>query len=87
MLSLRVGRNGSLSGTMRVVAPFRLDGSVQGRQIDDVVRIQVMYENEDGCDGRIEGVLDVARGGNSATGPVTIDDCGAPTAGTLSFRR
>ena len=87
MLSLRTGSGGDVDGTLRVVSPVEIDGRIRGRVIDDLLRITVTYEDAAGCEGRIEGILDVERGGDSVDGPVTVDDCGTPVAGRLALRR
>ena len=86
-LSLRTARGGRVDGTFRVVSPVGIAGDVRGQVLDDLLRLTVTYRNEDGCDGRIEGILDVERGGATIEGPITVSDCGAPIAGRMSFRR
>ena len=86
-LSLRTAPGGRVAGTFRVVSPVVIDGRVRGIVLDDLLRLIVTYRNEDGCDGRIEGILDIVRGGGVIDGPVTVSDCGEPIAGRMSFRR
>jgi hypothetical protein len=86
-MSLRTSADGRVSGSLRVVAPVRIDGPVRGRLVDELLRITVTYRDEDGCDGRIEGILTVEQGGDAASGPVTVHDCGAELPGRLALAR
>ncbi len=86
-LRLRTAPGGRVDGTFRVVSPVEIDGRVRGNVLDDLLRLTVTYRNEDGCDGRIEGILDIDRGGGVIDGPVTVSDCGEAVAGRMSFRR
>lgn len=86
-LRLRTSVGGHVEGAFRVAAPFDIDGPVTGSVRDDLLRITVEYTNPDGCDGRIEGILTVERGGGTIGGPVTVTDCGAPVSGRMDFRR
>ncbi len=86
-LRLRIAPGGRVDGTFRVVSPVEIDGTVRGQVLDDLLRLTVTYRNADGCDGRIEGILDVARGGATVDGPVIVNDCAEPIAGRMSFRR
>jgi len=86
-LQLQTSGGGRVRGAFRVVAPFDIEGRVEGAIADELLRITVLYRNTDGCDGRIEGILTVARGGGTFEGPVTVTDCGDPIAGQMSFRR
>jgi len=87
--TLTLGRTGprTLSGTMVVVSPVEIDGSVDGVVIDDLLRLIVTYEGVDGCDGTISGILDVGDASGTLAGPVTVDDCRGPVAGALDLRR
>jgi hypothetical protein len=86
-LRLRTAPNGRVGGGLRVVAPVEIDGRVEGVIVDELLRLTVTYRTTDGCDGRIEGIVTIERGGGTIDGPVTITDCGAPIAGRMSFRR
>lgn len=86
-LSLETGRDGRVTGMLRVASPIDIDGEVRGVVIDDLLRITVTYDADAGCDGTVEGILDVGRRGAFLEGPVTIDDCGVPVAGRMTFRR
>ncbi len=86
-LRLRIAPGGRVDGTFRVVSPVEIDGVIRGYVLDDLLRLTVTYRNTDGCDGRIEGILDIERGGATIEGPITVSDCGDPIAGRMSFRR
>jgi hypothetical protein len=88
-LDLRTARGGSVRGSFSVAAPFELDGRVTGAVVDDLLRVTLAYEASDGapCNGRIEGILTIERGGAIIDGPVTITDCEGALAGRASFRR
>ncbi|MDA0327993.1 MAG: hypothetical protein O2958_03110 [Gemmatimonadetes bacterium] len=86
-IQLRTTSGGRVSGAFRVVAPFEIEGQIDGVVADDLLRLTVRYRNPQGCDGRIEGILSVEEGGGTFEGPVTVTDCGSPTAGRMSFRR
>jgi hypothetical protein len=76
-------------GSLTVVSPVEIQGDVQAVAWDSIVRIRVSYTGADGCDGRIEGILDVGREGavDKLDGPVTVHDCVSPVAGRMTFRR
>ncbi len=86
-LRLRTAPGGRVSGMFRVLSPVAIEGRVRGNVVDDLLRLIVTYRTENGCDGRIEGILDIARGGSVIDGPVTVSDCGEPISGRMSFRR
>ena len=79
--------NGRVAGSFRVSAPIEIQGDVDGVGIDDLLRLTVTYEGSMGCNGRIEGILDVLDQGTVLEGPVRVEDCGPPVAGHMSFRR
>lgn len=85
--SMAVARAFRLDGVLRIPSPVEIEGAVDGIAIDDIVRLRVEYRSVDGCDGRIEGILDVTRDGDALDGPVTVADCGEPVAGRLTLRR
>lgn len=76
-----------LEGVLRIPSPVEIEGEVNGIAIDDVLRLSVAYRSLDGCDGRIDGILDVTRDGDALDGPVTVEDCGEPVAGRFTLRR
>ena len=78
---------GAVTGSFRVRQPVLIDGRVEGVLVDDLFRIRVSYRSPGGCDGSMEGVLTVERGGATFEGPVTVRDCGEPIAGRLAFER
>jgi len=88
-LELRTASGGGVSGSFVVGPPFEIDGRVDGRVIDDVLRVTITYESasKDGCDGRIEGILDIRKGADAIEGPVTITDCRGELPGSMSFLR
>lgn len=86
-LSLRTAADGRVTGSMRIVAPLRIDGSARGRIIDDLLRVTITYTGAEGCDSRIEGILTVERGADTVAGPVTVHDCGEAIAGRLRATR
>jgi hypothetical protein len=86
-VSLSTVRRGAVSGTFKVSVPVLIVGQVEGVIVDDLLRIRITYLSPGGCDGVIEGILTVTRGGSPVEGPVTIRDCGEPVAGRLALRR
>lgn len=84
---LRTRPGGRVDGALRVVPPVAIEGKVTGAVRDDLLRISVTYRSSGDCDGRIEGILTVERGGGVIEGPVTVTDCADPVAGRMSFRR
>ena len=52
-----------------------------------LLRVAVEYRTPDGCDGRIEGILDVDRNGAALEGPVTVSHCQDRVAARLVLRR
>lgn len=92
-LDLRISRGGRVQGSFSVRAPLEIDGAVDGTVIDDLLRVTLTYESAGtagtgrACEGRVEGILSVSRGGGTIEGPVTITDCGDPLPGRMSFRR
>lgn len=86
-LSLRTTDDGRVGGSLRILAPLNIDGSVRGRVIDDLLRITITYTGADDCESRIEGILTVARGADAIDGPVTVHDCSGSIAGSMSFGR
>jgi hypothetical protein len=85
-LQLRTSGDGAVRGALVVPSPIDIEGRVEGRIVDDVLRVTISYRSADGCDGSIEGILTVESGGDSIEGPVTVTDCGAPLPGRMSFR-
>lgn len=86
-MDLRVGGGGRVRGAFRVGAPVELEGPVEGAIVDDLLRITVRYTAGDGCEAELEGILTVRAGGTTIEGPITVSGCGAPTSGTMAFRR
>ena len=86
-MQLRTTSGGRVGGAFRVSAPVVIEGRAEGVVLDDLLRITVTYVDASGCDGRIEGILTVERGGGIFEGPVTVSDCGQPVGGSMSFRR
>ena len=91
-LRLETGRGGRVRGSFMVSAPLEIEGSVEGRLIDDLLRLRLTYQGAERggsrpCASRIEGILSVDSGGGIVEGPVTITDCGDSLAGRMSFRR
>lgn len=86
-LRLRTSEGGHVTGAFRVGAPVEIDGPVTGVVIDDLLRIGVEYTTADDCDGVIEGILTVERGGGQIEGPVTVTDCSGRVSGRMDFRR
>jgi hypothetical protein len=86
-LQLRTTAGGRVSGGVRVALPVEIDGRVEGMVIDDLLRVTVTYLDPSGCEGRIEGIVTIERGGGTLDGPVTVTDCSGPIAGRMSFRR
>jgi len=86
-LQLRTTAGGRVRGGVRVAMPAEIDGRVEGTVIDDLLRVTVTYRDPSGCEGRIEGIITIERGGRTLDGPVTVTDCSGPIAGRMSFRR
>lgn len=88
-LELQTMSDGRVRGAFLVGAPFEIDGRVEGRMIDDLLRVTITYQSasENGCDGRVEGILDVRQGGDVIEGPVTITDCQDELPGQMAFQR
>jgi hypothetical protein len=88
-LDLRTGPGGRVRGSFKVAQPLAIDGGVDGRVIDDLLRITIAYVKgaQGGCPGKVEGILTVQRGGGIIEGPVTISDCDDQLPGRMSFRR
>ena len=88
-LELSTSRGGRVRGSFRVRQPLAIDGRVEGTVIDDLLRLTVTYRSDGRavCNGRVEGILTVERGGDLIEGPVTIADCDDALAGHMSFRR
>ncbi len=89
---LATGRSGRVRGSFIVRAPLEIQGDIDGRVVDDLLRVTLIYANTgpDGrqtCEGVVEGVLTVSPGGGIVDGPVTITDCGDALPGRMSFRR
>ncbi len=63
-LELRTQSDGRVGGSFAVGPPFGIEGRVDGRIVDDVLRVTITYQSasKDGCDGRIEGILDIRAG-------------------------
>jgi hypothetical protein len=78
---------GAVQGSFRVRQPMLIDGRLEGVLVDDLLRLRVDYGSPGGCDGWMEGVVTVSRGGATFEGPVTVRDCGEPIAGRLAFER
>lgn len=81
------GAGARLTGTLRIMEPFHIDGRVRAERIDELLRLNVTYRGEDGCQGSIEGILTISPDGDTVAGPVTVLDCDQAVAGSLSFRR
>jgi hypothetical protein len=86
-LRLRIVPGGRVDGMLRVVSPVEIEGQVRGNVLDDLLRLTIGYRSRAGCEGRIDGILTVERGGALVEGPVTVTDCGERIAGRMSFRR
>jgi len=86
-LQLRTMPGGRVRGGIRVSMPVEIDGQVDGTIIDDLLRVTITYRDPSGCEGRIEGIVTIERGGGTIDGPVTVTDCSGPIAGRMSFRR
>ena len=86
-LQLRGSGPGRVSGAFRVSDPIDIQGVVTGVVLDDLLRIKVTWRGPDGCDGVIDGILDILEEGRVLEGPVSVADCGEPVAGRMSFKR
>lgn len=86
-LQLRTTSGGRVSGAIRVSMPVAIEGRVVGTVFDDLFRVTITYRDPSGCEGSIEGIVTIERGGRTIDGPVTVTDCSDPIAGRMSFRR
>jgi hypothetical protein len=86
-LQLRTTSGGRVSGAIRVSMPVETEGRVVGTVFDDLLRVTITYRDPSGCEGSIEGIVTIERGGGTIDGPVTVTDCSGPIAGRMSFRR
>jgi len=91
-LQLRTSRGSEVEGTFRVAGPLAIEARVTGVQVEELLRLTIVYEGEPGgagtrCGGRIEGILTVEPQGEVLDGPVTIVDCDGRLPGRMSFRR
>jgi hypothetical protein len=86
-LQLRTAGDGSVTGGFRVTNPIEIDGRVQGRIVDDLLRFTATYRSLNDCDDRIEGIVTIASGGGTVSGPITVTTCDEQIAGRMSFQR
>lgn len=86
-MNLRREGPNRVRGLFSTSSPVSIEGAVEGAVIDRLLRITVEYRTPDGCDGRIEGILDVDVGGDALQGPVTVSDCQEPVPASLTLRR
>ncbi len=86
-LTLRSSGGPRVRGVLRLSSPVEVEGEADGVVIDDLLRLTVVYTSPDGCDGRIEGILDVLRDGDALEGPVTVAACEERVAGRFDLRR
>lgn len=86
-MNLRPEGPNRVRGVFSTSSPVSIEGDVEGAVVDDLLRITVEYRTPDGCDGVIEGILDVDRGGDALEGPVTVSDCDEPVPARLVLRR
>ncbi|MBT8489255.1 MAG: hypothetical protein KJO65_10575 [Gemmatimonadetes bacterium] len=86
-MNLRGSAPNRVRGAFSTSSPVSIEGDVEGAVVDRLLRITVEYRTPDGCEGRIEGILDVEAGGDALEGPVTVSDCQEPVAASLTLRR
>lgn len=86
-MNLRGSGPNRLRGVFSTSSPVSIEGDVDGAVVDGLLRVAVEYRTPGGCDGRIEGILDVDRDGAALEGPVTVSDCQEPVAARLVLRR
>lgn len=86
-LNVRSSGPNRIRGAFGTSSPVSIEGTVEGAVIDDLLRIRVEYRTPDGCEGLIQGILDVDRDGGALEGPVTVSDCQEPVAARLVLRR
>jgi len=84
-LQLRTESGGRVRGAFLIAPPMSIEGRAEGVVIDDLLRLTVTYRSAEGCDGTVEGILDIEPGGRTFEGPVTVRDCAPPVAGRMSF--
>jgi len=86
-LQLRTSRERSVRGAFRVSVPVEIEGVVEGEIVRNLLSMEITYADERGCQSRIEGLLRITDGGATLSGPVTVHDCEAETAGRMTFTR
>jgi hypothetical protein len=86
-MTLEASGGGRVAGDFEISAPVNADGRVTGVVVDEFVRLTMTYDEPDGCEGRVEGILTVEREGTFFEGPVLVVDCDGEVAGRLSMRR
>lgn len=86
-MQLRTAPGGAVRGAFRITTPVVIEGSVEGRIVEDLLRVTIVYRSPNDCDGRIEGILSVEEGGGVIDGPIRVSDCGPPVAGRMDFQR
>jgi len=82
---------GEVTGTMSLVDPATINGTVQGMVVGADLTLSVDYEIvEQGCGGIASGGGVIDEGGDSASGTVDISDAcggGAPLSATFTLTR
>lgn len=90
-MQLETLQGGEVTGTMSLVDPAPIEGTVEGLVVGADLELTVDYQIVDqGCGGVASGGGVVAEGGGSASGSVEISDgCGggAPLSATFTLTR
>lgn len=88
-LDLSTSGDRDVRGSMTFTSPVEIDVDVTGVVLGDLLRVSARYVGADGCEGVIEGILDLdlEPGAESLGGPITVTDCDTPVAGSMRFRR
>ena len=88
MIDVAMEPGGSLGGTVQVMDPVQIGGSIEGSIAADTLDFRMPYEQANACNGVGSGRIAVAAGGATASGPAVVDDsCGGPMNGTISIQR
>lgn len=91
-MQLTTGPGGVVTGTMTLLSPMSIDGTVEGMIVGAQLDVTVQYFIADiQCGGTASSTATIEEGGDAATGPADItsdDDCaGGPVSATFSLSR
>jgi len=91
-MQLTTGPGGAVTGTLSIVTPLSVDGTIEGTIIGAQFDVTIEYFIPDlQCGGQVTSTATIAEGGDAAGGPSDItseDECaGAPTTATFTLSR